>query len=114
MVKTPAVFCDIPLPAAILETTASKSPPGETSIGQTDCPAAVVLAGWLYGTPAFVSAERNALLIMSARMGAARVAAAAVRATVKATNHKTVACIFGAQITVTRVANNGHIYDTMR
>ena len=47
MVKIPADFWDMPLPIAILATTESKSPPGWTSIGQTDWPAAVVLAGWL-------------------------------------------------------------------
>ena len=47
MVNTPAVFADIPLLAAISETTESKDSPGANNIGQTDCPAAVVLTGWV-------------------------------------------------------------------
>ena len=47
MVNTPADFSDIPLLAAISETTESKVSPGSNSIGQTDWPAAVVLTGWV-------------------------------------------------------------------
>lgn len=90
MVKIPADFWDMPLPAAILATTESKSPPGWTSIGQTDWPAAVVLAGWLYVTPAAVSALRKELPIMSARMGAANVAAAAAKVAVRTISHSVV------------------------
>lgn len=47
MVNTPAVLSDIPLLAAISETTESKDSPGSNNMGQTDWPAAVVLTGWV-------------------------------------------------------------------
>jgi hypothetical protein len=91
-VNTPATSWDIPLLSAILDATESNDPPGWNSIGQIDWPSAIVLAGWLYETPAFVKATRNALPIMSARMGAANVAAAAAAPAVNARKRRVVAC----------------------
>jgi hypothetical protein len=113
MVNAPAVSWDMPLRSDTFEVIESNEPPGSNSIGHTDWPNAVVLAGWLYETPAFVRAARNVLPIMSARMGAADIAAAIATPTVTARNRRA-ACTCGAQITVTTVLGKSHIYNTVR
>ena len=100
--------------SATLDEIESNEPPGWNSIGQTDWPSAVVVAGWLYGTPAFVRAIRNALFTMSARIGAASVAAAAAIPAVNARTRMAGRCPCGAQITVTTVVKNSHTYSTVR
>src|SRR5450631_288220 len=91
MVKAAAASCDMPLFSAILETTDSNVPPGWTTIGQTDRPIAIVVAGWLYEMPALLKAARNALPIMSACIGAAMVADRPNTPTVSARNLRAVA-----------------------
>ena len=65
-------------------------------------------------TPAAVSALRKELPIMSARMGAANVAAAAAKVAVRAISHSVVVCILAAQITGIRLANKSHNCNTVR
>jgi hypothetical protein len=107
-VNAPAASWDNPLLSATLDWIESNEPPGWNSIGQTDWPNAIAVAGWLYGTPAFVRAIRNALFTMSARIGAASVAAAAAIPAVNARKRTA-----GAHITVTTVVKHGHTEDTM-
>jgi hypothetical protein len=105
IVNAPAFSYGSPLLAVTQEVTESNDAPGLTSIGQTDWPSAVVLAGWLYETPAFVRALRNALPIMSARIGAASAAPAVAIPAVSARNRI---------ITGTTVLNKSHIHNTVR
>jgi hypothetical protein len=65
MVKAPAASWVMPLISDIRAATESNDLPSIT-IGHTDRPHAIVVAGWLYGTPALLKAFRNALPIMSA------------------------------------------------
>ena len=114
MVNTPAASWDIPLLSATLDAIESNEPPGWNSIGQTDWPSAIVVAGWLYETPAFVRAARNALPIMSARMGAASVAPAAAIPAINTRKRKVGWRTCGVQITVTTVVKQSHTYNTVR
>ncbi|BBX43962.1 hypothetical protein MSIM_54130 [Mycobacterium simiae] len=70
--------------------------------------------------PAFVSADKKRLPAMSARMGAATVAAAVIKLAVNTTNPKALACPAAGtarwvrEITVTTVATQCHVRGTAR